>query len=203
MQLRGQLLSALVAASFDHVSAGFGAHSFAKTVNFATLSLFGLIRSFHDTLLMILYKNSIAIRVARRFFGNALIFFACHTIKRANKVYTITARRVKRNSRTIPRVVSVAVYGKRNAPTAPLAKAWQTLRSVLTDLLSCTKSKNRILATKSPDASCKIRNNFPYRVGMVCGNQDYAAPDERRRAAIALRRVDRLFIVYGNNEQLK
>ena len=138
MQLRGQLLSALVAASFDHVSAGFGAHSFAKTVNFATLSLFGLIRSFHDTLLMILYKNSIAIRVARRFFGNALIFFACHTIKRANKVYTITARRVKRNSRTIPRVVSVAVYGKRNAPITPLVKARRTRCG--RQACSCTKN---------------------------------------------------------------
>lgn len=64
-----------------------------------------------------------------------------------------------------------------------------------TGLFLYEKYKSRIHATKSPDASCKIRNNFPYRVGMVCGNQDYAAPDERRRAATALRRVDRLALL--------
>ena len=43
----GKALSALVSTSFQNVSAGSRSHSLSETVYFASLSLFGLIRSFH------------------------------------------------------------------------------------------------------------------------------------------------------------
>ena len=46
--LRGDVLSALVSSSLEHLSAARGRHSLAEAVNLASLSLLGLIRSFHD-----------------------------------------------------------------------------------------------------------------------------------------------------------
>ena len=45
--LSGNMLSALVSSSFQRLSAALRRHSLAKTVHFASLSLLGLIRSFH------------------------------------------------------------------------------------------------------------------------------------------------------------
>ena len=42
------MLSALVSAPFEYLSACRGSHSLSESVNFASLSLFGLISSFHS-----------------------------------------------------------------------------------------------------------------------------------------------------------
>ena len=48
MLLCGNVLSALVSSSFKGFSAALRLHSLAEAVNLASLSLFGLIRSFHN-----------------------------------------------------------------------------------------------------------------------------------------------------------
>ena len=47
-KLVGQSLSTLCATTFQHLSACSGSHSLTEAVYFASLSLFGLISSFHD-----------------------------------------------------------------------------------------------------------------------------------------------------------
>ena len=45
--LLGKILSSFISSSFQNVSAAFRRHSLSESVYFASLSLFGLIRSFH------------------------------------------------------------------------------------------------------------------------------------------------------------
>lgn len=40
-------MTTFVAATFQHVPAGFGSHSLSEPVNFASLSFFGLVSLFH------------------------------------------------------------------------------------------------------------------------------------------------------------
>ena len=46
--LSGEMLSPLISPALKHFSASLGSHSLAETVHLASLSLLGLIRSFHD-----------------------------------------------------------------------------------------------------------------------------------------------------------
>ena len=48
-RLRGDVLSALISSSFENLSAARRRHSLAESVYFTSLSLFGLVRSFHNT----------------------------------------------------------------------------------------------------------------------------------------------------------
>lgn len=51
--LSGNVFSALVSAAFDDVSAARRLHAFTEAVNLASLTLFGLVSSFHIMLLRI------------------------------------------------------------------------------------------------------------------------------------------------------
>lgn len=52
-------MTTLIASSFQNVSAAFRLHSFSETVYLASLSFFGLVCSFHDSVLFSIFYFSV------------------------------------------------------------------------------------------------------------------------------------------------